>query len=641
MATAANFPNGIVAHCCSVDNPYCLDGDGRHRLSCDTIELSYHGNCPKCHHQHTNIPFRFFRDLKKHTRFECKVCKHLMFGIGRTSTQTTLASIESRSPRPSYDSLTSSRGNSRTCFNGPTKSPSQTVPDIGSQCSNVFAIRGSYGNSGLHSPSLSASGPIPLKAAPLDQENTESFLEPPTLRNGSNPDHDHETHGDSQTEIQSRSTPKRFRTIWAKVTRVFRKPEILRGSVSRLRSRAAPSTSRNTTPRKLTPRKNLNDAEVSVSMEPPMIQTRGTLRDNPTVEGGTAVPFPTSLAFDDNLPLVPEAEENRTSGHAGHPDEFFETQLDLVKHKHDRIRNIRREKTLKNNARRKPRCACHHDCHCKRGSSDSNHPSDGQRDPIAALDIADHTLQSLIGPPIEDQSHESGDSRSSWGPPGLEPLAGLGRHFPLADRSSSAENSNSTADRRDGVSQGTTVFGSTRSSISLPGRRPSPRRSFTMPVLPLHQLGDPFRPGVRSVLRGVSVLDRADLLVGEGSGLQSLPEMQNGLDDRQSQSSTHSVAPPHGSTISLANLPDPQEEEPTEERSANGEMGPTQVPSSTQTPVAGSEERTPRPRSHTDFGDVSPVSAQPRADEVSVALQDLADGQTLVDSSSHSGDENL
>lgn len=87
------------------------------------LQRSVHINCPKCHHFHKNTPLTLPTDSDRHTRFKYIKCQHQIFGIGRTSTQTTLASVDSiplsrvisglalavrscsdqRSPRPSRD----------------------------------------------------------------------------------------------------------------------------------------------------------------------------------------------------------------------------------------------------------------------------------------------------------------------------------------------------------------------------------------------------------------------------------------------------------------------------------------------------------------------------------------------------------
>ena len=72
------------------------------------FKIPFHGSCSSCHHFHINLPFTFTLDSSEHTRLFCERCNHPMFGLGRTSTQNTLASVESGStflPRVCADRL--------------------------------------------------------------------------------------------------------------------------------------------------------------------------------------------------------------------------------------------------------------------------------------------------------------------------------------------------------------------------------------------------------------------------------------------------------------------------------------------------------------------------------------------------------
>ena len=85
------------------------EGSNIHQDSSDTsFRIPFHGSCPSCHHFHINLPFTFSLDSTEHTRLSCERCNHPMFGLGRASTQNTLASVESGStfiPRVCTDRL--------------------------------------------------------------------------------------------------------------------------------------------------------------------------------------------------------------------------------------------------------------------------------------------------------------------------------------------------------------------------------------------------------------------------------------------------------------------------------------------------------------------------------------------------------
>ncbi len=82
--------------------------NGRQDFSETHVGIPFHGSCSRCHHFHTNYSFTFSLNSTVHTRLFCERCDHPMFGLGRVSTQNTLASVESGStsaPRACVDRL--------------------------------------------------------------------------------------------------------------------------------------------------------------------------------------------------------------------------------------------------------------------------------------------------------------------------------------------------------------------------------------------------------------------------------------------------------------------------------------------------------------------------------------------------------
>lgn len=80
--------------------------NGHHDFSEANVGIPFHGSCSRCHHFHVNHLFTFSLDSTVHTRLFCQRCNHPMFGLGRISTQNTLASVESGSiftPRACVD----------------------------------------------------------------------------------------------------------------------------------------------------------------------------------------------------------------------------------------------------------------------------------------------------------------------------------------------------------------------------------------------------------------------------------------------------------------------------------------------------------------------------------------------------------
>ena len=64
---------------------------GRRRFRQRHIDIPVHGSCSRCHHFHINclVP----HDTTAHTRVRCEQCGHQMFGLGSSTTQYTLASV--------------------------------------------------------------------------------------------------------------------------------------------------------------------------------------------------------------------------------------------------------------------------------------------------------------------------------------------------------------------------------------------------------------------------------------------------------------------------------------------------------------------------------------------------------------------
>lgn len=59
-----------------------------------------HITCSSCKHFHRHKRLGISRDPSQGSRFHCEVCDKPLFGIGRSSTQVTFASAESRPPNP-------------------------------------------------------------------------------------------------------------------------------------------------------------------------------------------------------------------------------------------------------------------------------------------------------------------------------------------------------------------------------------------------------------------------------------------------------------------------------------------------------------------------------------------------------------
>ncbi len=70
-------------------------GDTEGRSSNEFIDSTLSISCRNCRHYNKRLPLKFPRDQSKHTRPQCERCGFILLGLGRSSTQTTLASGDS------------------------------------------------------------------------------------------------------------------------------------------------------------------------------------------------------------------------------------------------------------------------------------------------------------------------------------------------------------------------------------------------------------------------------------------------------------------------------------------------------------------------------------------------------------------
>lgn len=67
-----------------------------------TFDVLFHVNCPKCYHMHKHVQLRVHKNPKIFTRFDCQHCHHRIAGIGRNETQSSFASTETQSLEACY-----------------------------------------------------------------------------------------------------------------------------------------------------------------------------------------------------------------------------------------------------------------------------------------------------------------------------------------------------------------------------------------------------------------------------------------------------------------------------------------------------------------------------------------------------------
>ncbi|KAI4269578.1 MAG: hypothetical protein LQ337_007200 [Flavoplaca oasis] len=261
------------------------------------------------------------------------------------------------------------------------------------------------------------------------------------------------------------------------------------------------------------------------------------LSPTPSTPGRLPLPVasvqPTSARRTHNEPVqsngvsLESAEISQQPGTA-RPDPLIGRTLTLPE-KRERIGALRREATLKRRAELISRCECQSECQCRNGSVQSNAASLGPDSPERSIQVPVHPLQRLLG----ETSESSTSGGSSSGVNGESILAGVGSHLHpdglLPDRwiNMTPDSQNYFSDR---MSQASTVYvRSNGSSGSLTSRRPaSLGRSSTAPAPIARGSADGSRPDTRQFIRNRQMMD-----LGQGDALE-VPSSPRGSDGEAS-----------------------------------------------------------------------------------------------------------
>ncbi|KAL9008392.1 MAG: hypothetical protein Q9173_006476 [Seirophora scorigena] len=421
-----------------------------------------------------------------------------MMGIGRTSTQTTLASIETTGPSSPRQSMDAEQGTACSQQSNPTTTLSPPLR-VNTSVNSGHLSTITEGNSpARQSPAgFSSSSPheLPSERSPsLDRIDSRPIAD--GVR-GEALEGRNTQLGDDAPEHQS-SAPRT--TFWAggsrqnfrnKIRSHFRKPRkfTIRRLGINIEVSSAAATSR---PQILREDLHHEDSNLSPSnlVEPPYAASQASNR--------AAIPERSSVAFPVTNPLP--------GPRSGQPDRLI--GLSPTPHeKHERLRVQRREATLKRKAEMMAKCECHSDCQCRHGSVRSNAASYDPGDSDRSIHVLDHVLGSLLG-----ESSAGSISQTSSSVARASSLAGLGVH--IEDRileSGDASNVNLAGRQSfdDRLSQASTAIpGSNRSSISLVSRRPSPMRRANTTPGPMRRAAQGYRPGVLEALQNSFIPDQ-------------------------------------------------------------------------------------------------------------------------------------
>lgn len=526
--------------------------NGHHNSSEANVGIPFHGSCSRCHHFHINHQFEFSLDSTVHTRLFCERCNHPIFGLGRVSTQNTLASVES-----------GSTFTPRACVDRPGQQPA----------SQVEAVPGT--------PGLGLLTTITERRSPAPSRST-SNIRTPTPTPGATSPAGEEAGAETRREepVESRDLPNG--TAQGGPEERGLQPQT--ATLRRLR----------TIGRRFKRRFHAKPREWRL----PRIGLRITYAHRADIGS-------------DAFASASVTEASSGQERSDNAEELVNGTGDDTEDRHAPLRARRRESTLEREREVAsiPKCECGHECPCMSGSH------------VVQVDRAE-TPENIYVPgylfPHHYSSTGSSNSQPSQnGAQGLDFLH-IGGHFDSPRRSSSADESSSAAEsgpRRIRLSQGSTLW-SNASSVSLRARRPLVGRASSMPV------------GTRAqYLAGARTSSNTNGST-PGSGWPETARAPGSLDEgsilgrtSHTESSRNCESQSHQSSISLANLPDPQEEE----HMVDG------VSPASATPLRDGDEVTPTPHSgiglNGDSNGVAPVGSH----ELSSALQDLGNREITAD----------
>lgn len=62
----------------------------------EAFDVPFHINCSRCYHMHKHVPLRVHKNPERFTKFKCENCQHQIAGIGRNETQSSFGSTETQ-----------------------------------------------------------------------------------------------------------------------------------------------------------------------------------------------------------------------------------------------------------------------------------------------------------------------------------------------------------------------------------------------------------------------------------------------------------------------------------------------------------------------------------------------------------------
>ena len=555
-----------------------------------------------------------------------------MFGIGRTSTQTTLASIESTKRRTSSESQ---RIPIKSCYNEEILPPSVRT-DLGAmseQVNNVDKLSTISEANSRAARSRPTSEVLPLAVSPLRQKNesikpgpdsapqvsTEGTNKPPKMPLESF------KYGEPTSVSRGDAVKQWARKRLFGRSRELRIPGLglqVHIQITHKPSQKARTAFQTTTD---TPVSTRGGSNINLDVTSTLIdsnnanQDRRTLQTPPAVlrTSENSVPSPVHYGASKNREYLPEnLQQNPMT-------------------KQERILIKRKTETLKRKAAEQPKCECTEGCHCLKESQRSSFASNDRRTClIRDSDIPPHILGPLLAP-----SESSNESHNAPPLGGVSDLAGLGSHLSTErSMSSSAENSSTVAESSRApsrLSQTTAVDGTPASAY----RRPlSSGRSSSMPGLESLGQGSHYQDLLQH--SHLTQFNRLEADAQRSSTRNYERDDLNASEGTESSQRTRDFIAGYVSPATRAHLPLHDQEEmqtPID--------GPSRPPPSTHTIVSGeSQELTPRPSSFHGQGAAPSQPTQAAPEILSSALQGVLvdgvpNGESVPDPNLHSASD--
>ncbi|KAL9605763.1 MAG: hypothetical protein Q9179_001039 [Wetmoreana sp. 5 TL-2023] len=439
-----------------------------------------------------------------------EVFEYPILGIGRTSTQTTLASIETLAGghQSHQGDVEVASGQDQRILNSSTPLPHLRVDT--SQLSII--------TEGI-SPARQSPSP-----STLPNSRVSTSADSTSHNEVSNND---QSRGDQEQEITTqeaaRPTKAPRTNAASKSSPTFRSKVSQRGLRDRLRKHLRK-------PRKFdvhrlglhfhfevsgTPSASGEPDGEQVDVHEEHIAQLPALTDDLHVETGNT---PEALIAIPTMPTPADTAVSLQPPESGHPDPVG-ANAPAQHEKYERIRMRRRELTLKRRAEMMSKCECPSGCHCWQNSVRSDAASQGNESE-RSLQVPDHYLRNHLS-----ESSDSSASRSSSSVARAILLTDIGVHLPSEQGHRHSDDSNNTAVEsqqamNDRLSQASTAYlRSNGSSISLSSRRPaSLRRSNSTPMFVVRRSTDGVRPDLLPVLQNPNIPGRAPDTVSETHG---------------------------------------------------------------------------------------------------------------------------